>query len=64
MSKQAQPVPRSVDWHPDDFVLLSFTLDDDTYCAPKVISDTGTNYLPTYLLGLTVCRSRRRPSLK
>ncbi len=62
MSKQALSKTTAVDWQPDDFVLRTFALEDDTRSTCRAVIDNGYNYLPQYLSLLSSCRSRRRTS--
>jgi hypothetical protein len=62
MSKQALSKTTAVDWQPEDFVLRTFVLEDDTRSTCRAVIDSGSNFLPQYLSLLSRCRSRRRTS--
>ncbi|AVX40669.1 hypothetical protein [Yersinia enterocolitica] len=59
MSKQVQDVPPAIEWQSDDFVLQTFTLEDDVRSPGNKTYDTGKDYLPQYISHLNSCRSRR-----
>nr|ULG10808.1 Spa2 [Serratia entomophila]ULG11956.1 Spa2 [Serratia entomophila]ULG12516.1 Spa2 [Serratia entomophila] len=60
MSKQALSKATAVDWQPEDLVLRTFALEDDTRSTCRAVIDSGNNFLPQYLSLLSRCRSRRR----